>query len=197
MDTKPAENEATAPSSQEPKPGDSSPPLRTFSWTYWIILITILGTLAFYFTRRLEQIKAVAIMPTMILDARIGFTPSTAFETLRNLGSNGRQIYTEVNRVDFVLMPIIVREFLLNTFPATTTKSDWVREFLANMYMLGDVLENVCVAILLKAYPNEFIYVAWACCVGNLAKWAGFYASTLGMLYEIFLWIRGAKFKKE
>jgi hypothetical protein len=123
METKPAENEATATSSEAPKPAASSPPLRTFSWSYWLILVAIIGTLVFYFTRRLGQLKAASIAPTIILDARMGFIPSTAFETLRNLGAKGRQIYTEVNRVDFVLLPIVLREFLLNTFPATTSIS--------------------------------------------------------------------------
>lgn len=197
METKPAENEATATSSEALKRAASSPPLRTFSWSYWLILVAIIGTLVFYFTRRLGQLKAASIAPTIILDARMGFIPSTAFETLRNLGAKGRQIYTEVNRVDFVLLPIVLREFLLNTFPATTSKSDSVRELLANMYMLGDVLENVCVAVLLKSYPKEFVYVAWACCVGNVAKWSGFYASILAILYEIYVWLRGTKAKKE
>jgi len=197
METKPAEKEATSPSTEEPKPAPSSPPLRTFSWSYWLILATILGTLAFYFIRRGHQVKEVAISPTTILDARIGFTPSTAFETLRNLGAKGREIYTEINRVDFVLTPFVLREFLLNTFPATTPKSDSGRELLANTYMLGDVLENVCVAILLKAYPKELEYLAWACCVGNLAKWFGFYASIVTILYEISVWIQVGKGKKK
>ena len=197
METKPADNEATVPSTKESKSSGSPPPLRTFSWSYWLILATILGTLVFYFIRRGNQVKAVAIAPTTVLDGRIGFTPSTAFETLRNLGKKGRDIYIEINRVDFILTPIVLREFLLNTFPATTSKSDSVREVLANTYMLGDVLENVCVAILLKAYPKELEYVAWICCVGNLAKWLGFYASTVAILYEIFVWIRGTKSKKE
>jgi hypothetical protein len=201
METKPAENEATARSTKESKSSGSSPRLsprlRTLSWSYWLILATILGTLVFYFIRRGNQVKAVAIAPTTLLDGRIGFTPSTAFETLRNLGTKGREIYIEINRVDFVLTPIVLREFLLNTFPATTSKSDSVRELFANTYMLGDVLENVGVAILLKAYPKELEYVAWICCVGNLAKWFGFYASTVAILYEIFVWIRATKVKKE
>jgi hypothetical protein len=177
-------------------PQASNATLRQFSWSYWLILTTIVATLAFYFIRRFEQIKAVSITPTSVLDTRsFGFTPTEAYESLRALGPKGREIYKEVNRVDFILSPIVLRQFFLNTFPATSARSDQVRDLLANMYFLGDLLENASVSIMLKTYPKILDYFAWAGCVGNIVKNLGIILALLSIVYEIYVWFRGSKMK--
>jgi len=168
-------------------------PLRTFSWSYWLILTTIVVSLAFYFIRRTKQVKEVAIVPTSLLDAQIGFTPSSAYDTLSSLGPKGRDIYKEINRVDFLLAPIVFREFILHTIPPTSMERDRVREFLANTYILGDVMENTFIAIMLKTFPKLLDLFAWTGCVGNLLKWFGFCGGLLSILYEGFVWVRERK----
>lgn len=178
-------------------PQTSNVTLRQFSWSYWLILTTIVATLAFYFIRRLGQIKAVSITPTSVLDSRsFGFTPTEAYESLRALGPKGREIYKEANRVDFILAPIVFREYVLNTFPATSPRSDQLRELLANTYFLGDLLENISVAIMLKTYPKILDYFAWAGCVGNIVKNLGIALALLSIVYEIYVWFRGSKMKR-
>src|SRR5215471_15471859 len=80
---------------------ESDSRLRTFSLSYWLILTSVVATLAFYFIRKRKQVKAAAIVPTSLLDAQLGFTPSGAYDTLSSLGPKGRDIYKEINRVDF------------------------------------------------------------------------------------------------
>jgi hypothetical protein len=184
-------------STDEPKSLESTPHLRNFSWSYWLFLTTIVASLAFYFVRRIGQVKKEAVNLTSLLDARIGFTPADAYETLGALGPKGRKIYKEINRVDFILAPIAFREYLLNTFPATSPRSDLVREALANTYFLGDVLENVCIAIMLKTYPTKLDFFAWASCVGNILKSFGMYLGILSVLYEVYVYLRGSKVKTQ
>ena len=116
---------------------------------------------------------------------------------LHALGAKGRSIYREINIVDFILAPIVFREYLLNTFPATTPKRDTVREALANTYFLGDLLENVSVSIMLKTYPQMIDIVAWLGCAGNLVKTFGICAAILAVLYEIYMWVRRTKVKTQ
>ena len=190
---------ANAPSKKATTgPKESTPPLRTFSWPYWLVLTCLVVSLIIYFAYRGKHLHAASITPTSILDTRImGFTPSEARETLRALGPKGRDIYKEINRIDFVLAPIVFREYLLNTFPATSRRNDFVRELMANMCGLGDLLENVSVAIMLKTYPKVLDIFAWAGCVGNVVKNVGIFFSILSVLYEAYVWIRGRKLKKQ
>ena len=174
---------------------ESDSPLRIFSWSYWLILTTIVASLAFYFIRRGEQVKAAAIVPTSLLDARFGFTPSGAYDILSSLGPKGRDIYKEINRVDFLLAPIVFREYILHTIPPTSLERDRVRDFLANAYILGEVMENTSIAIMLKTFPKLLDLFAWTGCVGNLLKWFGACGGVLSVLYEGFVWIRERKIK--
>src|SRR5579859_2092019 len=175
----------------------ANPPLRTFSWTYWLLLTTALASLAYYFIRASDRIKAVSITPTRILDAHFGFTPATAYEVLRALGPQGREIYREVNKVDFIITPIVLREFLLNTMPPPSPGRSSIREVLANAYAMGDLLENICVAMMLKMYPRIPDAVAWVCCVGNVVKYIGCGTAILMIVYEGVLWIARPKAKKQ
>ena len=174
---------------------ESDSSLRTFSLSYWLILTSIVASLAFYFIRRSKQVKAVAIVPTSILDAQIGFTPSSAYDTLSSLGPRGRDIYKEINRVDFLLAPIVFREYILHTIPPTSLGRDRVRDFLANTYILGEAMENTSIAIMLKTFPKLVDLFAWTGCVGNLLKWFGFCGGVVSVLYEGFVWVRERKIK--
>ena len=185
-------------SSEEPKAlPDPEPELRTFSWSYWLILTAITASLFYYFIRRTADATADLIPPPTLLDGQFGFTASEAYETLTSLGTRGRNIYKEINRVDFIVAPIVFREFFLNTFPATSPRSDIVRDAVSNAYFLGDLLENVCVAIMLKTYPHLPGFFVWAGCAGNVVKNLGCYASLLSILYEGFVWGRGKKLKSQ
>jgi hypothetical protein len=172
---------------------ESDSPLRTFSWSYWLILTTIVASLAFYFIRRSKQVEAAAIVPTSVLDAQIGFTPSGAYDTLSSLGPRGRDIYKEVNRVDFLLAPIVFREYILHTIPPASLARGRVRDFLANTYIIGEVMENTSIAIMLKTFPKLLDLFAWTGCVGNLLKWFGACGGALSILYEGFVWVRERK----
>jgi hypothetical protein len=179
-----------------PRP-PATPQCRTFSWHHWLPVAAVLAALGCYFYVRSGQLTALMIRPTVVLDARVGFTPATVRETLAALGPKGRRLYTEVNRVDFILTPLVLREFLLSTFPATSPRSDAIREVLASGYAIGDVTENVFVMIFLKGYPAVWDPFVWACCLGNLLKWSGFYAALLSILYEFVVYLRGVKLKTQ
>ena len=168
-------------------------PVRTFSWTYWLLLATALSSLVYYFIRAIARVKAVAITPTHIIDACFGFTPSTAYEILRALGPKGRAVYKEINRVDFIITPIVLREFLLDTLPPVSPRRSSVREYLANAYAVGDLVENICVAIMLNTYPRIPALVAWTGCVGNVVKWIGLSAAVFAILYEGVMWFERPK----
>lgn len=93
-------------------------------------------------------------------------------------------------------MPIVLREFLLNTMPPPSPRRSSIREVLANGYALGDLLENICIAIMLKTYPRIPDVVAWVCCVGNVVKNIASWTAVLMIVYEGVLWIARPKQKK-
>ena len=164
--------------------------LRKFSWSYWLILTTIVASLAFYYTLRIGQAE------TSLLKAQIRYTPFSAYEALSALGPEGREIYRKSNLVNLILAPIVFREYLLNTFPATSARSYSIRDLLANVYFLGDVLEQTCVVIMLKTYPKIVDVLAWTGHVGYLVKTFGICLCIVSVLYEAFVWLRGTKAKK-
>jgi hypothetical protein len=178
---------ASSPSS----PANDNHPYRMFSWYYWIPVTVALAALVTYFTIHGGDMKKVMIEPTVVMDERFGFTPETVRKTLTALGPAGRKLYTQGNRVDFLLMPIVLREFLLNTFPPASTLSDAIREVAANTYAVGDIVENVFVMMLLKGYPTVWEPFAWGCSVFNVLKWLGFFAAVLSILYELVVYLRG------
>src|ERR1700694_363601 len=116
--------------------------LRVFSWRYWSMLTIVVAAAASYFYRKTMQLKAVSITPTPTLDARFGFTPAEAHQTLRDIGPKGRGIYRAVNMVDFILAPLVFRSYFLNTLPATSSQREAVRELIMNAYFMGDLWEN-------------------------------------------------------
>jgi hypothetical protein len=189
-DSKP---ETTEISGDTPKDASEETPFSPakFSWNYWLIVATVTGTLAFYFIYRSGQAKAVASKPVSLLDSMIGFTPEQAYDVLRALGPEGRKIYREINLVDFLIAPLVFREILINTFPATSGWNDSLREIFANTYMLADVLENVCIASMLKLYPQERPVMAWIGSGGNVVKNVAVILAALTALYEMFVWIKG------
>jgi len=170
---------------------------RSFSATRWAVITCLLATLAAYFLRRGPELQAAAVTPTRALDSLIGFTPATAHKTLLALGPEGREIYKEINIVDFVLMPVILTAWLLDTFPPRTSQRATLRWMLAFVYMFGDISENVCVAIMLRIYPRFIDAIAWACCVGNLLKWSGSAAAMVSIVYEGAIWFRGRGIKEK
>jgi len=173
----------------------SSPPTTpaapSYRWTKWAPIAAILAALLAYFRIRSGNIKDAMIRPTVVLDARFGFTPMTVRDTLNALGPQGRKLYTEVNRVDFILTPLVLREFLLKTFPPTSPRNGAIRDTFANAYALGDIMENIFVMMFLKGYPTVWDPFAWACCFGNVLKWSAFYAACLSILYEFVVYLRG------
>jgi hypothetical protein len=188
--TQSTQTKTDAPSAQQK-------PLRIFSWSYWVMLMVASGTLFSYFIRRGDQLKAVSITPTDIIDIRFGFFPSEAHQILCSLGPKGREIYQEMSKVDFIIAPIVFREVLLNTMPAASAGRETIRQFLANLYFMGDLLENICVVIMLKMYPRDILSVAWISCAGNILKNAGICSAVLAILFEAYVWIRGTKVKTQ
>jgi hypothetical protein len=178
-------------------PSAQQKPLRAFSWSYWVIIMLVSGTLMSYFIRRGGQLKAASITPTDIIDVRFGFFPSEAHQILRSLGPKGREIYKEMNKVDFIIAPIVFREVFLTTMPATSPQREIIRQFLVNVYFMGDVLENICAAIMLKIYPRDILSVAWIACAGNIMKNAGFGFAVMAILFEVYVWIRATKVKTQ
>jgi hypothetical protein len=183
------DSKSTNPSSTGVE-GNSS--VRVFSWSKWLVLAAISGTLLYYLKHRGEQLKAASLVPTKILDVRFGFTPDTAYEALRDMGTAGRQIYAEMNKVDFILVPIMMRQFFLNTFPSKSPARAQLRDVLITTCVVGDVIENVCVLVLLRTYPRRLNTVAWVCCVGNVVKYCATGPGLLTVVFEAGLWIKGA-----
>jgi hypothetical protein len=140
----------------------------------------------------MDQLNAASLTPTEILDARIGFTPDTAYTALRDMGTAGRKIYVEMNKVDFIIMPYVMREFFLNTFPSKSPTRAWLRNVTFTSCSCGDLLENLCVSILLKTYPRRLDVVAWICCVGNVVKYTATGVGLLTVVFEIGVYLKGA-----
>jgi hypothetical protein len=171
---------------------EASSSVRVFSWSKWLVLTVISGTIFYYFYHRGAQLKAASITPTKILDARFGFTPDTAYDALRDMGTMGRQIYAEINKVDFIIVPVVMRELFLNTFPSKSPARARLRDVLMTTTAVGDVIENICVLVLLRTYPRRLDTVAWVCCVGNVVKYSATGPGLLTVVFEAGLWIKGA-----
>jgi hypothetical protein len=166
--------------------------VRVFSWSKWLVLTAISATIFYYFGHRSAQLKAASITPTKILDARIGFTPDTAYAALRDLGTTGRQIYAEMNKVDFIIVPVLMRLLFLNTLPSKSPTRAQLRDVLMTICSVGDVVENICVLVLLRTYPRRLNTLAWVCCVGNVVKYSASCAGLLTVVFEAGLSIKEA-----
>src|ERR1700736_4834625 len=164
-----------------------SKPLRVFSWSYWIILTVSLCFLVSHLIRQSKKLHSASITPTSPLDNRFSFSVTEAHETLRSMGQKGREIYSEYNKVDFILSPIWVREFLVNTFPPSTPQRQIIRDIAANVYAMGDLMENICIAVMLRMYPRAILSVAWIGCSGNVMKQVGLVSAVLTVLFEAYM----------
>jgi hypothetical protein len=131
------------------------------------------------------------------LDSRFGFTPSEAHQILRDMGPKGREIYKGLNTVDFIVAPIVFRSYFLNTLPATSPQREAIREFVMNVYFIGDLSENICVAALLRMYPRTPEVVAWIGCAANVMKFLGLFAGAACQLFEGYARLRAAKAKAQ
>lgn len=144
----------------------------------------------YYFKYRIDQLQAVSLTPTKILDARIGFTPDTAYTALRDMGTAGRKIYAEINKVDFIIVPYVMRELFLNTFPSKSPTRALLRNVFFTSISCGDLVENLCVSILLKTYPSRLDVVAWICCAGNVVKHSATFAGLLTVVFEAGVYLK-------
>lgn len=89
-------------------------------------------------------------------------------------------------------MPYVMREFFLNTFPSKSPTRAWLRNVIFTSCSCGDLLENICVSILLKTYPRRLDVVAWICCVGNVVKYTATAVGSLTVVFEIGVYLKEA-----
>ncbi|KAJ3090448.1 hypothetical protein HK102_003700 [Quaeritorhiza haematococci] len=90
------------------------------------------------------------------LDLHFLFTPDTAYQVARDLGSAGRSLYlSQFSPVDAVF-PLIYGMFMSSALSILyeTRFGTWVR-FVPLVTIFADYIENTCIATVLAAYPNR------------------------------------------
>jgi hypothetical protein len=110
------------------------------------------------------------------LDSRLGYSPADAFEAVEAYGSAGRRQMAWIHVGDFVLIALYSAGFCLTI--------SWLfqRSFrsvsplwrLNTLPLLGgffDVLENVCIIVLILAFPGRPTPVAWLATLSTTGKY--------------------------
>jgi len=110
------------------------------------------------------------------LDGRLGYSAADAFETIEAYGSAGRRQMVWIHVGDFVLIALYSAGFCLTT--------SWLfqRSFrsisplwrLNTLPLLGgffDVLENICIIVLILVFPGRPTPLAWLATLSTTGKY--------------------------
>lgn len=147
--------------------------------------------------RMAQQATHTPIVP---LDLQFDYTPSTAYQTLYNMGEVGRKYYFWGEVTIDVLYPMIYG-FLFSLIilwlfrKIGETKPTWQRLALVPLLAMGmDFLENIAIVSLIRIFPNQSpAFDQWAFAAESFGaiKWASAGIAGVSILFLFAIW--GAK----
>ena len=131
----------------------------------------------------------------MILDAHIfGYSPSEAYQILRNMGESGRRMYLYLNMMDFIY-PFFYAIFFMNVIKRQMGKIDEhsILKFIPFTACFMDIGENVCIFSMLNEYPDKLLNVAKIASYFTITK---FFFIAIVIIIAILLFLRKVISKK-
>jgi len=159
--------------------------LKPLANIYGILLSWILLLLNFYVFFQLLNTADLKTKP-VTLDELPYFSAEQGYQTLTNLGANGRNAYRLANYSDFIL-PILM--FLSLSLPNIALGKD-SRSILGPLAcLISDYMENIAIKYVLDIYPqrNDFVMIFASYC--GVIKFITFIISGLIVIVNIFRWI--------
>ena len=154
-----------------------------------VILVVFLVTMVFdlfIFSGRTRELRADSGLANPILDSRFSYTPDQAYLVMKDLKSEGRQVYLTTNASEDLVFPLLYNLFLALTmtavfqaafppsFQTVTGKTgasmkineEKVAAFFKKLTLLPlfvlifDYGENICLIILMLNYPRRLNWLA-------------------------------------
>jgi hypothetical protein len=144
--------------------------LKPLANRYSVLLIWLLAVFNFYLCMKPLKEYAASIglngMPT-ILDTMTYYTPEEGYQTLSNLGDNGRHAYRLTNYAEFVFPVLLFLSLSLSNLALGKGHQYIVGPFL---YMIFEYVENLAEKYVLEIYPNRNDSVMKLACYAGLMK---------------------------
>ncbi len=136
------------------------------------------------------------------LDLMVFATPEKIFDMIRKYGQYGRPFYRNVELTVDIVYPIVYLFFfgLLISwlFQRGFAPGSSIRKF--NIMPLGawffDLLENICIVILVSVYPSQPVILAWLLVIFTTVKWLFAGLSILLILIGLIMGLKNG-FKKQ
>ena len=152
-----------------------------------LLFVAMLPFIFIFFPMRHSRLESYAGYPPSVFDTRLLYTPAQVSKAASDIGESGRQLYalTEVT-LDFVF-PLLYSAWL-SVLLALVIPKAWPSRpgaerliLLPFLALLGDLTENICLALLMWSYP---LIPPWLVAFSNLAslvKW-GAGLATFGLI---------------
>ncbi|UJR12864.1 hypothetical protein I4U23_017038 [Adineta vaga] len=144
--------------------------LKPFANRYCILSIWFLAIFNFYLCMKPLQEYAASIglngNPT-ILDTMTYYTPDEGYQTLSNLGDNGRRAYRLTNYAEFVFPILLFLSLSLSNLGMGKGYHYIIGPFL---YMIFEYIENLAEKYVLEIYPNRHDSLMNLACYAGLVK---------------------------
>ena len=152
------------------------------NWTRgWLIPVFFI-TLVVFMIITLPEIQAVS-GNIEGLDTQFFYTPEEALSNVASYTVEGRQVLRNFHLTADIINPILYTSFLILLiswlFQRGFAPQHWMQKL--NIFPLGaaifDLLENICIAILLSAYPSQPRIIAWISTLSTMSKFIFIYGS--------------------
>ncbi len=130
-----------------------------------------------------------------LIDNEFSYTPEKAFQMITAYGSEGRSLYIAMTLTADLVYPIIYGLLFLLAmiyFFRSTFAPDSVVQgviYIPLAAMAADYLENICLVILLAAFPNWLEGMAQAANIFTGLKWGLVLTSIIIVLAGLFAWL--------
>jgi uncharacterized membrane protein len=170
-----------------------------FLLTYCICMAIVMYTILEEFDNQLLRAQNIRIEGLSAGDRqflRYGpercITPSHLYHVLGALGPHGRDMY---KNMALYLLPYLIYQFIVNTFPPTCAFNYQVRKASATGYMVLIILWDMCISEVSRSYPWKGWWLAYTTCWVGCAKGVALTVVLASILYEVYVWFEGLRAK--
>jgi len=171
------------------------------SWARGWLILVLFAVFVVFEAITLPLLQAAPGGSIVALDAQFFYTPEQAFSTVASYGDAGRfwiRIYLTWDIVNPILYTLIFSLFISWLFQRSFKPGSKLQKL--NVLPVGggffDLLENICIVIMLTVYPAQPAVVAWLSTVCTMTKMSFLGVSTLLILVGL---VKAAmnRFKKQ
>lgn len=164
----------------------------------WLLFSTILFTLflVFVLPAQAGQTEAYSAQ-TGNPDTSFFYSRQQLFDMAEDYGEAGRQSYVQARFSFDLIFPLVYTFFLITSISWLLQRSPQ-RQYIdqrVNLLPMGalilDLLENICAAAVMAAYPARLPVFAWLAMIFTPAKWILVGINFLMLLVALVLFIHG------